>query len=89
MRIFFPIRSIDVPSRRDPRISYRVALGHEHWDTGPHVVYKVQVVYDGAVQGRRSPSFPAGTDDWDRVVKAMASLKKGAGALATGQVDPV
>lgn len=54
---------------------YRVAIGNEVWDAGNPLVLKIQLVYeDGGVQGRRSPSFPLGSDDFARVQHAANEL---------------
>jgi hypothetical protein len=78
MRVFFPIRHIDVPASppHDPGTAYRVSCGVEHWGPEPTYVYKVQIARGGVVSGRRSPSFPAGADDFERVCRAMAELRR-------------
>lgn len=92
MRVFFPIRYIDVPAspphEGDP--AYRVSFGIEHWaDGSPRYVYKVQMVYGGAVAGRKSPSFPAETDDLNRVLDALQRLREGEGQSGRRQVHSV
>lgn len=91
MKVFFPIRWIDVDAtgHHPSNTKYRVSVGHEHWDEGPQHVLKVQMVYNGAVSGRRSPSYPTETDDWERVVDAMRALMRGEGASGRGQINPV
>lgn len=92
MKVFFPIRWIDVEAEggvHPPNTFYRVSIGHEHWDGGPQQVYKVQMVYNGAVSGRRSPSFPVGSRDWENVIAAMEELKAGGGSSGRGQINPV
>jgi len=78
-KVFFPKDFILVPSnsaKHPPNTQYKVALGVEDWD-GKHVdILKIQMVYDGKVSGRRSPSYPIDTDDYERVHEAMLSLKK-------------
>ena len=55
---------------------YRVAIGTEKWGDGKeHEVLKVQMVYDGKIAGRTSPSYPLGTDDEQRVREAIDELK--------------
>ncbi len=75
---FFPAagRSIDVAASppHAANTMYRVSFGHEIWEDGGHSVGKVQMVYDGVVSGRRSPSFPEGTDDYFRVLNAFNRL---------------
>lgn len=92
MKVYFPIRYkyVDAaPGHHPPNTKYRVSIGHEHWDEGPQLVYKIQMVYDGVVSGRRSPSYPTGTDDWKRVVAAMRALMRGKGTSGRGQINPV
>src|ERR1700747_2240203 len=55
---------------------YRVSFGIEYWgEDNPQEVAKIQMVYGGEVSGRRSPSFPSGTDDLARVVEAFRRLE--------------
>jgi len=56
---------------------YKISLGYEDWGgIKPEYVIKVQMVYDGTVSGRRSPSYPVGTDDYKRVTEATEILLK-------------
>lgn len=41
-----------------------------------HSVIKVQMMYDGKVAGRRSPSYPIESDDYCRAFDAIQSLIK-------------
>jgi hypothetical protein len=90
MKVFFPIRWIDVPASppHEGNPSYRVSFGVEAWDGGDqHVhVYKVQMAYGGRVHGRKSPSYPAHSDDFESVLRALHDLKKGKGVTARGKV---
>jgi hypothetical protein len=92
-KVYFPIRYIDVPAGppHGGNPAYRVSIGTEHWDEGtqPETVYKIQMVYNGVVQGRKSPSFPEGTDDIDRVYAAMREIKAGGGRKARGMMEAV
>lgn len=91
-KVFFPTSFEDVPASAPhaPNTSYRVARGIEHWGEGESEnVYKVQMVYDGVVSGRRSPSFPDGTDDFDRVLEAMKRVRAGKGKSGRGKMQPV
>lgn len=91
-KVFFPQRFIDIPASRPhpANTEYRVSVGVEHWGDGsPQYVYKIQMVYDGAVAGRKSPSFPDGSDDLDRVLVAMAEIKKGGGKRSRGVMTSV
>ncbi|MTJ94015.1 MAG: hypothetical protein F8N36_14330 [Desulfovibrio sp.] len=89
-KVYFPIRYIDVPAsdphRGDP--AYRVSYGVEHWaDGSAQHVYKVQMVYGGIVAGRKSPSFPANSDDLERVIAALTQVKSGHGKSGRGQMS--
>ena len=88
MKVFFPIRYIDVPASppHGEDAAYRVSYGVEHWGPEPAYIYKVQMVYGGIVSGRRSPSFPAETDDFERVCQAMAELKRDLAQKGRGKV---
>jgi hypothetical protein len=65
---------------------YRVSFGLEHWDDTHAYVFKVQMVYDGQVAGRKTPSYPAESDDLHAVSKALLKVRKGAGSGARRQV---
>ena len=91
-KVYFPLRYLDVPASpphgSDP--AYRVSFGVEHWGDGePQHVYKIQMAYAGRVAGRKTPSFPEGTDDLERVYAAMARLKKGEGQRSRGTMTVV
>jgi hypothetical protein len=77
-KVFFPTRFLDVPASlpHEGNPAYRVSYGIEHWaDGSAQPVYKIQMVYSGAVAGRKSPSYPEGTDDLDRVLDALRQIK--------------
>lgn len=78
-KVFHPEYSILVPAScppHPPNTEYKVSLGTENWGDSNHRVIKVQMVYDGKVSGRRSPSYPYGTDDYIRVHEAVKELLK-------------
>ena len=50
------------------------AKNMENWGDKFVEVVKVQMVYDGQVAGRISPSYPIGTDDYEKVEEAIKSL---------------
>lgn len=55
---------------------YKVSIGYEITDGDEDCfVYKVQIRYDGKIAGRRSPSFPLKSSDWDEVKDAMDRVK--------------
>lgn len=53
---------------------YVISVGDEIWEDGAHKVVKVQMAYGGKISGRRSPSYPIGTDDYLRVHEAIKKL---------------
>lgn len=76
-KIYHPFiyEDVDASPPHDPLTQYRVSFGIEYWDDEqPQEVAKIQMVYDGVVSGRRSPSFPAGTNDVARCVEAFKRL---------------
>lgn len=90
-KVFFPVRTITVPASKPhpPNTTYEVSFGHEHWGDGEMArVYKVQIAYDGHISGRKTPSYPEGTDDAERVLRAISELKKGEGDIGRGKVLP-
>jgi len=77
VKVYHPFISEDVNVTSPPHppgTTYRVSIGIEYWDGMPVEVEKVQMVYNGTVSGRRSPSYPIGTDDFDRVQVARCRL---------------
>ncbi|MYL21644.1 hypothetical protein GLW04_17195 [Halobacillus litoralis] len=76
-KTFFPKMFIMVPASKPhpPNTEYKVSIGEEIWNDNRNPVLKVQMVYDGEIAGRRSPSYPVGTDDFQRVVAAAQKLK--------------
>jgi hypothetical protein len=75
-KIFRPGRSIFVPASapHPENTEYKCSIGKEDWGGVYEPVIKVQMVYDGVIAGRRSPSYPIGTDDYKRVNEAVQSL---------------
>ena len=75
-RTFYPRRYILVEaSEPHPAgTSYKVSIGDEDWEGVFQTVVKVQMVVDGKIQGRKSPSYPVGTDDFKRVSEAIDTL---------------
>lgn len=80
-KVFYPREFIMVPATcspspggHPPNTEYKVSFGDEDWNGVFVKVYKVQMVYDGEISGRRSPSFPVGTDDYLRVHEAVMRL---------------
>jgi len=75
-KTFFPKMFIMVTASapHPPNTQYKVSIGEELWDGNTNPVLKVQMVYDGEIAGRRSPSYPLGTDDFQRVMLAAEKL---------------
>ncbi len=73
---FFPEihRLVSASSPHPENTQYKVSIGVEDWGGGYVSVIKVQMVYDGSVSGRKSPSYPLGTDDHRRVLEAVNEL---------------
>jgi hypothetical protein len=59
-----------------PNTKYKVSIGKEDWDGTFPSVAKVQMEYNGIVSGRRSPSFPIGTDDLEKVNRTLEEIIK-------------
>lgn len=76
MKTFYPRTYTDVAASypHPENTAYRVSIGDEEWNGTFVQVVKVQMVYDGNVAGRKSPSYPLGTDDWERVSDEIAKL---------------
>ena len=89
-KVYYPLRYEDVPASppHGGNPAYRVSMGIEHWTDGSaQHVYKVQMAYNGLVAGRKTPSFPEGSDDLDRVYAAMMRIKKGGGKSGRGMMS--
>ncbi len=76
--MFYPKMSVNVPaSAPHPEgTEYRVSIGEEDWEGIYPIVVKVQMVYNGKIAGRKSPSYPIGTNDSERVAQAIADLEE-------------
>ncbi|ENQ3108742.1 hypothetical protein ACEOWJ_004924 [Bacillus cereus] len=77
-KVFHPIESIFVPATTGEKAhpantEYKVSYGTEIWEGVAVEVYKTQMVYDGKVSGRRSPSYP-NAKDYLAVHEAMQQL---------------
>lgn len=81
-KTFFPefIKHINASPPHPANTQYRVSVGMEDWEGSFVPVAKVQMVYKGAVAGRKSPSYPIGTSDYDSVNKTLDRLVKEASA---------
>jgi len=72
---FFPQLSIEVLASppHPPGACYKISIGLEEWESNYIPVIKVQTAYKGEIS-ERSPSFPLGTDDHDKVNRAITDL---------------
>lgn len=75
-KVFFPVDYVMIEASKPhpANTEYKVSFGHEDWD-GKHIpIFKVQMVYNGKVSGRRSPSYPLNSNDYERVHHAIHKL---------------
>lgn len=77
-KTFFPQSHRFVPAStpHPAGTQYKVSVGMEDWGGRYQPVIKVQMVYNGVVRGRKSPSYPLEGDDYWRVYKAIRELMK-------------
>ena len=77
-KTFFPhsekVVYVNASSPHPDNTQYKISLGVEVFGGGRNEVAKVQMVYNGNVAGRRSPSYPIGTDDFHRVSLKIQEL---------------
>lgn len=79
MKTFYPKKSILIPAS-DPHpknTQYKISIGNENWNDEYVDVIKVQMVYDGKIAGRTSPSYPNDSDDEKRVKHIIEVIKGG------------
>lgn len=76
MKTFHPVQSVlvDASSPHPAGTKYKVSIGNEFFDDMPRTVLVIQMVYGDRVEGRKSPAFPMGTDDFLRVKQAADRL---------------
>ena len=76
-RKFYP-RKTKYITASDPHAAgteYKVSVGDEEWGDGTfQSVVKVQMVYDGKVAGRMSPSYPVESQDWLTILDGIIEL---------------
>jgi 2,4-dienoyl-CoA reductase-like NADH-dependent reductase (Old Yellow Enzyme family) len=72
---FFPQLSEIVPASppHPPGTAYNISIGLEDWELNYIPVIKIQMLSNGQVL-ERSPSFPIGTQDHQKVMQAIADL---------------
>lgn len=73
---YFPIKSTYVQASlpHPTNTQYKVSIGLEKWGDKNVLVSKVQIVYNGKVSGRKSPSYPIGTDDYKLVSSELIRM---------------
>jgi hypothetical protein len=72
---FFPQLSDIVPASppHPPGTGYQISIGLEDWGLNYTPVIKIQMLLKGQIL-ERSPSFPLGTQDYQKVTQAIADL---------------
>ena len=72
---FFPQLSEIVPASppHPPGTGYKISIGLEDWELNYIPVIKIQMLSNGQIS-ERSPSFPLGTPDHQKVTQAIADL---------------
>ena len=78
------IRSLEVANRlvdegvaasqpHPPGTEYQISIGLEQWDASFIPVIKIQLFYEGKM-ANREPSFPLGSEDPQKVTRAISEL---------------
>jgi 2,4-dienoyl-CoA reductase-like NADH-dependent reductase (Old Yellow Enzyme family) len=72
---FFPQISKTVPASQPhpPGTEYQISIGLEQWDASFIPVIKIQLFYEGKM-ANREPSFPLGSEDPQKVTRAISEL---------------
>lgn len=77
-KTFFPdeirIAYVSASQPHPDDTQYKISIGEKVWDGKRHRVIKVQMVYANSISGRRSPSYPLGTDDFQRIMTKAQDL---------------
>lgn len=75
-KTFFPEihKLVPASSPHPPNTHYKVSIGLEDWEGNYVPVAKVQMVYNGIVAGRKSPSYPIGSNDYNTVIDTIKDL---------------
>jgi len=86
-KTFFPERSklLMASPPHPPDARYKVSVGLEKLGIGYTSVVKVQMAYGDSVAGPKSPSYPVGTDDHERVERAIRELLKDGYSTSRGE----
>lgn len=77
-KTFFPYKEAFVSASKPhpDKTQYKISIGLETWGDGNHEVVKIQMVYNGEVAGRRSPSYPLGVNDFIRVAAEVERISQ-------------
>lgn len=73
-KTFFPKMFIMVSAIIHPILNTKFLLVKKRGGQKRNPVIKVQMVYNGEITGGRSPSYPLGTNDFQRVMLAAEKL---------------
>lgn len=76
---YYPIKStyVNASPPHPENTQYKISIGLEKWGDKNILVSKVQIVYDGKVSGRKSPSYPIGSSDYKIVYDELNKLIDG------------
>jgi 2,4-dienoyl-CoA reductase-like NADH-dependent reductase (Old Yellow Enzyme family) len=72
---FFPqvSKTVQASTPHPPDTAYLISIGLEQWESGFIPVAKIQMVHEGKIMDR-GPSFPLGSEDHQKVNKAICEL---------------
>lgn len=65
---------IPASSPQPENMAYVVAIGIEPWSDNKPLI-KIRLKYNGKLNGRKVPSIPLGSKDWEQIVAAVNELK--------------
>lgn len=73
---YHPIKSVYVKASPPHPVGteYKISVGLEEWGEEKVLVSKIQMVFEGKVLGRKSPSYPLGTVDYKEVYANLTVL---------------
>jgi hypothetical protein len=73
---YYPIKStyVNASPPHPENTQYKISIGFEKWGDKNILVSKVQIVYNGKVSGRKSPSYPIGSKDYKIVYDELNKL---------------
>ena len=78
-KVFKPIVFTWIPAySHSERAEYYIAIGTEHWSEekdDPYVI-KIQMAYNRKRCGRKNPSYPIESNDWEAICNTVERIKK-------------